>query len=97
MCGVFGIYGDGNAAYLTYLGLFALQHRGQESAGIITSDGSKIYVAAPAHPPMEKTNAVANTNRNNFFNFFPPLLNVINYRGKDDCIIRMLLQQLFQI
>ncbi len=37
-CGVFGIYGHKRAADLTYLGLYALQHRGQESAGIITSD-----------------------------------------------------------
>jgi amidophosphoribosyltransferase len=38
-CGVFGIYGHANAAELTYYGLYALQHRGQESAGIVTSDG----------------------------------------------------------
>ena len=38
-CGVFGVYGHPNAAELTYYGLFALQHRGQESAGIVTSDG----------------------------------------------------------
>ncbi|MEK7675053.1 MAG: amidophosphoribosyltransferase [Verrucomicrobiota bacterium] len=38
-CGVFGIYGHPNAAELTYYGLYALQHRGQESAGIVTSDG----------------------------------------------------------
>ncbi|MBD3258633.1 amidophosphoribosyltransferase [candidate division GN15 bacterium] len=37
-CGVFGIYGNRRAAELTYLGLYALQHRGQESAGIVTSD-----------------------------------------------------------
>ncbi len=36
MCGVFGIYGHEEAANLTYLGLHALQHRGQESAGIVT-------------------------------------------------------------
>ncbi len=40
-CGVFGIYGHPNAAELTYYGLYALQHRGQESAGIVTSDGKK--------------------------------------------------------
>ena len=40
-CGVFGIYGHPNAAELTYYGLYALQHRGQESAGIVTCDGGK--------------------------------------------------------
>lgn len=38
MCGIFGISGHAGAAELTYLGLYALQHRGQESAGIITVD-----------------------------------------------------------
>jgi len=38
-CGLFGIYGHPNAADLTYYGLYALQHRGQESAGITVSDG----------------------------------------------------------
>ena len=42
-CGVFGIYGHNEAANLTYLGLHALQHRGQESAGIVTSDGTHLY------------------------------------------------------
>jgi amidophosphoribosyltransferase len=42
-CGVFGIYGHPNAAELTYYGLYALQHRGQESAGIVTSDGKQFY------------------------------------------------------
>jgi amidophosphoribosyltransferase len=42
MCGVFGIYGHPEAANLTYLGLHALQHRGQESAGVATSDGHQI-------------------------------------------------------
>ena len=41
-CGVFGIFGDEHAAEKTYLGLYALQHRGQESAGIAASDGSDI-------------------------------------------------------
>jgi amidophosphoribosyltransferase len=40
---VFGIYGADEAANLTYLGLYALQHRGQESAGIISSDGRRLY------------------------------------------------------
>jgi len=39
-CGVFGIFGHPEASNLTYLGLFALQHRGQESAGIVSSDGT---------------------------------------------------------
>jgi len=41
-CGVFGIYNNPNAAYYTYLGLYALQHRGQESAGIAATDGKRI-------------------------------------------------------
>jgi len=44
MCGVFGIFGHSEAANLTYLGLHALQHRGQESAGIVTSDGDQLYL-----------------------------------------------------
>lgn len=42
MCGVFGIYGHDEAAKLTYLGLHALQHRGQESAGMVSSDGRQL-------------------------------------------------------
>jgi len=42
-CGVFGIFGHPEAANLTYLGLHALQHRGQESAGIVSSDGTRLY------------------------------------------------------
>ncbi len=41
-CGIFAIYGVEDAAQLIYLGLFALQHRGQESAGIVVSDGRDI-------------------------------------------------------
>ncbi|HEX4567512.1 MAG TPA: amidophosphoribosyltransferase [Vicinamibacterales bacterium] len=44
-CGVFGIFGHPEAANLTYLGLYALQHRGQESAGIATADGEKIRIS----------------------------------------------------
>jgi amidophosphoribosyltransferase len=43
-CGVFGIFGNSEAAKMTYLGLYALQHRGQESAGIATSDGGQLRV-----------------------------------------------------
>ena len=42
-CGVVGIFGHPEAANLTYLGLYALQHRGQESAGIASTDGLQIY------------------------------------------------------
>jgi amidophosphoribosyltransferase len=41
-CGVFGVFGHPEAANLTYLGLYALQHRGQESAGIVASDGREL-------------------------------------------------------
>jgi amidophosphoribosyltransferase len=44
-CGVFGIFGHPEAANLAYLGLYALQHRGQESAGIASSDGTRIRVS----------------------------------------------------
>lgn len=48
-CGVFGIYAPGDdVARITYFGLYALQHRGQESAGIATSDGAQLY----AHKQM---------------------------------------------
>jgi amidophosphoribosyltransferase len=41
-CGVFGVFGHPEAANLTYLGLYALQHRGQESAGIVASSGGDL-------------------------------------------------------
>ena len=41
-CGVFAIYGHEDAARVTFFGLFALQHRGQESAGIVTSNGCQV-------------------------------------------------------
>src|SRR4030088_159034 len=43
-CGVFGVFRHPEAANLVYLGLYALQHRGQESAGIVSSDGKELYV-----------------------------------------------------
>ena len=44
-CGVFGIFGSPEAANLTYLGLYALQHRGQESAGIASADGARLFLS----------------------------------------------------
>ena len=43
-CGIFGILGHKEAANLAYLGLYALQHRGQESAGIVASDGRALHL-----------------------------------------------------
>ena len=43
-CGICGIYGHQDAAKLTYFGLYALQHRGQESAGIVASDGKSVNI-----------------------------------------------------
>jgi len=42
MCGIFGVYGTNEASLFTYLGLYALQHRGEESAGIVAYDGKQI-------------------------------------------------------
>ncbi|WP_288658888.1 amidophosphoribosyltransferase [uncultured Limosilactobacillus sp.] len=42
-CGVFGVFGAPDAAQLTYYGLHTLQHRGQEGAGIVSSDGASLY------------------------------------------------------
>ncbi len=43
MCGIFGIYNHTEASNLAYLGLYALQHRGQESAGIVSSDNRRLH------------------------------------------------------
>jgi amidophosphoribosyltransferase len=43
-CGIFGVFNNEQAAHLTYLGLYALQHRGQESSGIAVADSHKISV-----------------------------------------------------
>jgi amidophosphoribosyltransferase len=43
-CAVFGVYGHEEAANLTYLGLYALQHRGQEASGIVSGDGDQFFV-----------------------------------------------------
>ena len=58
-CGVFGIYNHPNAAELTYFGLYALQHRGQESAGIVTYDGEQFL----AHKGMGLVSQIFNTER----------------------------------
>ena len=42
-CGIFGIYGHPEASTLTQLGLFSLQHRGQEACGIVSSDGAELH------------------------------------------------------
>lgn len=42
-CGIVAVYGDNDAGRLTYLSLYALQHRGQEASGIVTSDGRHTY------------------------------------------------------
>ena|SRR3990170_1879579 len=42
-CGIFAIFGAKKASELTYLGLYALQHRGQEASGIVSSDGNRLY------------------------------------------------------
>ena len=53
-CGVVGVFGHPEAANLVYLGLFALQHRGQESAGIVTTDGHEFF----SHRGMGQVSAV---------------------------------------
>ncbi|HEV7644492.1 MAG TPA: amidophosphoribosyltransferase [Pyrinomonadaceae bacterium] len=42
-CGIFGVFGHAEASTLTQLGLFAVQHRGQEACGIVSSDGEELY------------------------------------------------------
>ncbi|MDO8488709.1 MAG: class II glutamine amidotransferase, partial [Candidatus Omnitrophota bacterium] len=44
MCGIFGVYPHQDAAQLACLGLYALQHRGEEAAGIITRNGKKVHL-----------------------------------------------------
>ncbi|MEW6008828.1 MAG: amidophosphoribosyltransferase [Candidatus Omnitrophota bacterium] len=43
-CGLFGVFDGHQASYLTYLGLYALQHRGEESAGIVSSNGKQVFI-----------------------------------------------------
>src|SRR3989339_144204 len=56
-CGLFGVYGDPQAVHKTYFGLFSLQHRGQESAGIASSNGDFIQ----CHTGMGQVNRVFRT------------------------------------
>ena len=85
-CGVFAIYGHPEAANLAYLGLHALQHRGQESAGIVTRDGQSWLV--PDHQPCEKCDVCKNPA---FLAgvFHAPDVNAvlveIGYKGTDTC------------
>lgn len=58
-CGIFGIFGHENASLLTYYGLHALQHRGQESAGICTSDFTRFH----SHREMGLVTEVFNQER----------------------------------
>ena len=58
MCGIFGIFNYKGASNITYLGLHALQHRGQESAGIVTTDG----YAMQAHREMGLVSDIFNAN-----------------------------------
>jgi amidophosphoribosyltransferase len=43
-CGIFGVFNAPDASTLAYLGLYALQHRGQESSGIVSTDGNEVYI-----------------------------------------------------
>ncbi|MBI1372027.1 MAG: amidophosphoribosyltransferase [Phycisphaera sp.] len=56
-CGVFGVWGPSNSAWQAYYGLFALQHRGQESAGVAVTDGKTLS----SHVGMGLVNEVFNT------------------------------------
>jgi amidophosphoribosyltransferase len=58
-CGVFGIFGHPKASALSFFGLHALQHRGEESAGICTSDGKDFYY----HRDMGLVKEVFDNNR----------------------------------
>ena len=62
-CGLFAIYGHEDAARITFFGLFALQHRGQESAGIVSSDGCNVS----EHKGMGLVSEVFKEERINYF------------------------------
>lgn len=59
-CGVFGVFGHPDAAWLTYYGLYALQHRGQESAGIVTCNSQEERIEFRAHKGMGLASHVFN-------------------------------------
>jgi len=59
MCGIVGVYNHPEAAKIAYLGLYALQHRGQEAAGIVASDGEKLF----AHRQMGLVADIFNESR----------------------------------
>ena len=56
-CGVVGVFGHPEAANLAYLALYALQHRGQESAGIVASDGDAL-ITPPRHGPGGRASSI---------------------------------------
>ena len=68
-CGVFGVFGHPNAAELAYYGLYALQHRGQESAGIVTAGGPDRKFKS--HHGMGLVPQVFNAQRYPSFDFKP--------------------------
>ena len=64
MCGIVGIFGHPEASTLAYLGLYALQHRGQESAGIVTAVGLLVMLregdeTRRRYTPASQTDAAA--------------------------------------
>ena len=70
-CGVFGIFGHPEAANMTYLGLYALQHRGQESAGIAASDG--VAAVRQAYPNVRIVTAAVDAHLNEHAYIVPGL------------------------
>ena len=70
-CGIFGVFGHKDASALTALGLHALQHRGQESAGIVSFDGknfnNQLYLGLVGDY-FTKENVIK---KQNFVSFFP--------------------------
>lgn len=77
-CAVFGVYGVKEAARTAYYGLWALQHRGQESSGIVSSDGKKLRChKAPglvANVYREQDLDITNSSNVSHFSFFSSLV-----------------------